>query len=1226
MTIRYTDHQRGAVDRRVLVVFAAIVVLALVAILLMREPEAPPATAAPAGQQAAADKPSASSPPAAIQQSAQPAAAESARTAPPVAASTKEPQIEWKGRVLSEATGAPIAGALVEVLATERESERLDATSTRYLQVKPPVLASATTDANGEWTLSARKPDAGVGSEYLYASAEGYASRMAYVSLEEWSTGDPLTIVLFAGGTVSGMVVDGQGVGIDGAVVGGRHMEKMDPNPRDYGVFLQHAAWTTTGKDGRFTLAGLREGAGIIVPAYKDGYVTGISQEVLPGATDVRIVLLAGGGTINGRVLEADGRPARSVDLWVHPVLSADVDYRRGPILAPSARVDAEGVFQLKNLAAHKWRITARRRAAPGSPGEEVSREVDLESVYTADVELRFQRPVTIIGQVIDSGTKAGVPGIRLSSSAYGRNLMSGGVAKVPFLPGRVEAISDGTGAFRIAIPFRDPAQLFVDVPDGWILDSRPAGLPGMIAIAGVAGGEEHTVEVRLKRATLLRGKVLDAPNAPAVGAVVTAREELYYQTHGARTDSNGVFSMTVPLDRTLNIKAATEIGWGEAVAEVPAAGTPPEVTIVLQGYATVSGQVRSVAGEPVKAVTFLITRTSMGGHHRDASTSQVTSDASGRYVLSKLRPGTTTIAARIPAGLSYAAPDPLTLELSAGEIREGVDFALKRGDFIEGVVLGEDQEPVVGATVRWWVTRTAGTTVSDATTPTTDEKGYYRITGLAENDVVASMTVSHADYEPASRTNVTVLDGEQNFILKKKAKVYLVALDEATNQPVPRYDYLLSGTNELISDSLGQTGTRVDNAEGRTRLSLNGPHKVNVIVAEIDSGGKPTGRRGAARYTPTGEQEQVVTVRIGGGYTISGTVVRRQTLEPIAGATVSAGMTSGTFSTISSSTGGSFDFPKAVTDGDGRFTLSGLVAGSYRLIAARGGLAPIDAPKVDLAAGTTPEPVTIRMAAAAAIHGKVTLFDGGPGKNASLQLYDQSTNSFNQFRQADSTGNYRFEGVTPATYALQLYPNDQRSVTESRQFALKEGEDLELNFDLSGTIRLSGVVRMNGQPWQENGASLYLSGEHTSGFLRSKGEGRYEAQVRPGTHQLKLQAQNLELGTIQTVQIPETPAEQQMDFDIATASADIVLDVEEGVPFTPGYVGLERRTSGETINLNSSIRLDRNRRHVPCLLPGDYRARYFPDDRSLTGASDWTSITPGGENVIYVPVKKANR
>src|SRR5690348_11686038 len=127
---------------------------------------------------------------------------------------------------------------------------------------------------------------------------------------------------------------------------------------------------------------------------------------------------------------------------------------------------------------------------------------------------------------------------------------------------------------------------------------------------------------------------------------------------------------------------------WSRTTGQTP--DTKPRAT------ASVTGRV-TVGDKPAPGVTVAATTL----NYPQMLVAQTISDADGKYRLSGLTPGQLNVAAVAPtlvmpsSPLSYTAGR--TLNLSADEAVEGIDFKSTRGAVITGRVTDADSKPVIG-------------------------------------------------------------------------------------------------------------------------------------------------------------------------------------------------------------------------------------------------------------------------------------------------------------------------------------------------------------------------------------------------------------------------------------------------------------------------------------------------------------------------------------------------
>lgn len=118
--------------------------------------------------------------------------------------------------------------------------------------------------------------------------------------------GKPVTIRLKAARSISGIVVTERGVGVPGVrlMSWATSHPGRPPNPN-----------VVSDSEGRFALVGWEDGVTVQVRVREApaGYAPPAPVDVGPKATSVRIVLRGGGGTVAGRVEDAEGKPIAGV-------------------------------------------------------------------------------------------------------------------------------------------------------------------------------------------------------------------------------------------------------------------------------------------------------------------------------------------------------------------------------------------------------------------------------------------------------------------------------------------------------------------------------------------------------------------------------------------------------------------------------------------------------------------------------------------------------------------------------------------------------------------------------------------------------------------------------------------------------------------------------------------------------------------------------------------------
>jgi Carboxypeptidase regulatory-like domain len=185
---------------------------------------------------------------------------------------------------------------------------------------------------------------------------------------------------------------------------------------------------------------------------------------------------------------------------------------------------------------------------------------------------------------------------------------------------------------------------------------------------------------------------------------------------------------------------AAASQSQGLARDAIPAVAPPT-------GAGGLSGVVRDLAGQPVRRASVIIS----GDMRLERMT---VSDSNGRFGFSGLPAGRFTVTAE-KAGyprMSYGAKRPYRdgagVFLREGERLSNLEIRLARGAAMTGTVFDERGEPMPGVPLMAWQIRTAldGERTLDyppqgAETVVTDDRGVYRVFGLAPGDYTIGTT-----------------------------------------------------------------------------------------------------------------------------------------------------------------------------------------------------------------------------------------------------------------------------------------------------------------------------------------------------------------------------------------------------------------------------------------------------------------------------------------------------
>jgi len=507
-----------------------------------------------------------------------------------------------------------------------------------------------------------------------------------------------------------------------------------------------------------------------------------------------------------------------------------------------------------------------------------------------------------------------------------------------------------------------------------------------------------------------------------------------------------------------------------------------------------ISGRVVAAdTGRPIKRARVFVNASELPGGRGmltdDSGIYEITDLPAGRYTLNVSKSGFVQ--------LSYGQRRPLQagtpLQLLDGQQLKGVDFRLPRGGVISGRILDEDGEAVPGATVRVmrYQYQQGDRRLIQAGTAQTDDRGQYRVWGLMPGDYYVNALTRLPGFGgpmgrggggqggPAGRGGVAggragamafgggnvppfVAGGGDDQEQMNYAPTYFPgvtsveqarpitlgvsqeALEISFNMQLVRTSRLsghvtnpdgtatTAGNVNLMSDVSGRGGQIGQNYGGR--IQWDGAFTIANVppgryVLRARAGDSETSLFATQPITLDGSDIDGLAVILSGGATLTGSVIFTPGQSPAPDATqvrITAPSTDLT---------GFGPQPNARVDKDGRFTLSGVSAGTH-LVRSNGNLRGwtlksvtvggrdvTDTP-IDVRSGQTLSNVTIVFTDKInEISGTITTTTGVPMPDYTVLAFPTDPSLWRpQARQIattrpDQTGKYRLRGLPPGEY-----------------------------------------------------------------------------------------------------------------------------------------------------------------------------------------------------------------
>ncbi|MGZ8781000.1 MAG: carboxypeptidase regulatory-like domain-containing protein [Thermoanaerobaculia bacterium] len=920
------------------------------------------------------------------------------------------------------------------------------------------------------------------------------------------------------------------------------------------------AAATTTNEDGAFAFANLAEGVVELeieaegFPAARPLVLTGevvtvtltqIEQRPLPHA-DAR-----GEGIVTGRVT-VDGKPLANA-----------------PVLVGDARVvtNAKGEYVAKGLAPARHVVAIDERLSPRLRSPHAGRMypegrephvADLRKTREASVNLDLRAAPMIRGRVVDADRK---PVARARVQLVFANRSSLDFA---FDPSATRSAPDG----RFAFPAPDwtdddPVNVAVTPLLHSTFRSKPFAL----------GSASHEIDITLPKVETVRIRVLDRSGKPIPEARVAFASSADTRTfesverlveHGfvqraAKTNADGELMVQLAAD-SYDFAASAE-GFQTGTLTSKTITKPMRVDLTLERAAILRGRVhrgdRGVANVNVNIV---------GGRPRGA-TSHGTTDAEGAFEIGGLAPGTYRVA--------FFKQEELIDRTMDVDAPGTVDLALPPTGTLRGRVL----DSATGMPVREFafsvepvdadprVRHIGGVHRGEST-----EDGRFTLEIPAGSYRVSAGSAGYTSSEPAE---VRVVEHETTTIDLPLGRGAIISgrVTDESGLPVAGADVMVMAAD--FERMRMRRAARVGPAQAKT--ADDGTFTVTGI--EPGEAQLTVRQQGYVLHRRTIEAEgnMSVDVQLARGLSIRGIVTRGG--KPVEGAQVGAS---------TAAIGG--EHQSAVTDDDGRFTLSGLVAGRYTVSAyleeQHTEVRDVDpSRRKEILLSLDPKPRGV-------IYGTVTGIPptlGGKFVRRTVMVHSED---FGAEGTIDDAGNYRIEDAPIGNVSVTAHVEtaSRAALTSARKQAeVIAGQPLRVDLELSGSVHVSGRITLEGRPVA--GAFIgFSSADGMAAYTQARDDGSYEVTlVAPGRYHVYARAEQLSERHFQTVR--EIRGGETIDIDLREQVIEgTVVDAVTRQPIAGALVTLAP-AAGAVQSIAGEVPTDANGRfRIVTAASGSYR------------------------------------
>lgn len=457
--------------------------------------------------------------------------------------------------------------------------------------------------------------------------------------------------------------------------------------------------------------------------------------------------------------------------------------------------------------------------------------------------------------------------------------------------------------------------------------------------------------------------------------------------------------------------------------------GEHRQLAIHLEPGASISGLVVDPDGAPIEDCQLECTAGGQFNLRAQIEKRQARSDAEGRFRIPGLAPGEVHLTARVTG---YIQESELTLELSAGEERDGVRVVLSRGNEVAGLVLDEAGVPVASAEVslRFDPAALNGLNAQNAGvgargSALTDQDGRFSIGGLGGGPFMVSAELEAEDGTWSYGQVAGIKPGDKDIKLGLRVLPALTGrVINAAGEPVESFHLELKAGN-LGGMMAGNAVTReLSDPDGRFSLPRIQEGEWNLYISA-----KGYGQVGPIDADRPGPGDGELVVELERGVTARGQVVDPSG-KPVPGALVTWQADAGDL--VLNLIGLS---PRItdLTDQDGAFELVGLPAGSITLNAESPDWAAPEPQNFAALPDEVVEGLVLTMRTGGAIKGLFLDQEGEPEAAALIQIQkpggaDQTITS------TDAAGEFHAEKLEPGKWQIVAIAADTKSAKDQSE------------------------------------------------------------------------------------------------------------------------------------------------------------------------------------------------
>jgi len=531
--------------------------------------------------------------------------------------------------IVVDAAGKPLAGIPIRLLFLTNETAPVESDRYTYIPEEWQQRFTATTAADGTWTLPGIPP---TGNVSLALFDDRYVREQRDLQLAPEKKVDTVRFTARPAARITGRVLTPKGAPAAGTMV---LINNPDKNAADTSGYAKTTA------DGTYHIAGLATGKYTISCQGNEqlGWAGDSRADVnlIEGKEITAPVLrMRSGALLEGTVVDADtGKPIPMTLVMVFQGRTVDFQSMPNSIMA-----DANGHFRLCTKPGKVTLLIMTSMHGYLKQKETEALTVDLLEGKTTTVTLKLKKGFSITGTVTDREGKP-VPGVQLFiTMPNGHDTISMDETNVPCITDQAghftaEGLPAGKGTIDL---LSDPEK-----PRVW-------AIPEALAFEVPAKGPLAVVVTRVTEHSVT-GRVVDMKKHPLAGVTVTAtvtdaREMDAPKELTAVTGADGCYHLPgIATGDKINVHALQKAGYRQPVnlALTNAGKDTLADAVMLACRSTIHGKVCDAGGKPVPGATMVSVE---GG-----LTARATTDEMGAFTLANQPEGTLYLIAATPTG-----------------------------------------------------------------------------------------------------------------------------------------------------------------------------------------------------------------------------------------------------------------------------------------------------------------------------------------------------------------------------------------------------------------------------------------------------------------------------------------------------------------------------------------------------------------------------------------------